>query len=181
MGRSSRLFGEPSSHETENRIVGPMARMIRYPAQVISVSRKRCQAVKRPEAAVPVDAGIAVAGFTRIFYRGSCETHRQPSQSMQIGKQIIELLLIQHLTERRHFIPAHLDDITDAIVIGRHPAHRKIFFLEKTLHARSLASPRRIRLVTAVTVIVVKAPPGSLLRIEPEFDIAPAALHITGN
>src|SRR6185503_7534506 len=44
-GRCARLFGEPSSHETENRIVGPKIRIVRNPAHSISHSRILCFSV----------------------------------------------------------------------------------------------------------------------------------------
>src|SRR5581483_7129987 len=44
-GRSARLLGDPSSHETANRIVGPRIRIARYPVHSISQSRIRCLSV----------------------------------------------------------------------------------------------------------------------------------------
>jgi hypothetical protein len=69
IGRVSRLPGDPSSHEIEKRRVGPIARMARYPAHVISHKRKRCQSVNRPGAAVPPETGVVVGVLTRLFYR----------------------------------------------------------------------------------------------------------------
>src|SRR5207302_2807780 len=44
-GRSARLFGEPSSQETEKRIVGPKIRIAKNPAHSITHSRMRCLSV----------------------------------------------------------------------------------------------------------------------------------------
>ena len=44
-GLSARLFGDPSSHETEKRMVGPRTRMARNPAHSISQSKIRCLSV----------------------------------------------------------------------------------------------------------------------------------------
>jgi hypothetical protein len=51
-GRASRLPGEPSSHDTAKRIVGPITRIARYPTHVIRDNKNRCHRVKRPGAAV---------------------------------------------------------------------------------------------------------------------------------
>ena len=98
---------------------------------------------------------------------------------MQVGQQIIDLLLREHLTVGRHFVPPHLDDVSHALVIGGHPTHRKVLALEDVLHAGPLASARGVRGVAAVTIAVVNPPPSHLLRVESEFGIAFAALDIT--
>lgn len=101
-------------------------------------------------------------------------------QSVQIRKQILNLLLVQHLAVSRHLVAAHANNVGDAIVIGRHPAHRQELFLEDALHAWALPSARRIRRMASITVVVINMTTGRLLRIKPEFGVALAALDVAG-
>jgi hypothetical protein len=97
---------------------------------------------------------------------------------VQIGKQIVDLLLIENLGKAGHFISAESNDVRDPIIIGGHPAHREILALEHALHAGSLPSSRRVRRMAPVAIIVINAASRHLLRIESEFGIAFAPLDI---
>ena len=44
-------------------------------------------------------------------------------QSVQIGQQIVNLLLIENLGIAGHFVAAETNDVRDPVVIGGHPAH----------------------------------------------------------
>ena len=50
-------------------MVGPIARIAKYPAHVISQSRKRCQRVKRPAAAVVWSETEVAEALTAVLYR----------------------------------------------------------------------------------------------------------------
>lgn len=43
---------------------------------------------------------------------------------MQVGQQISDLLLVEHLAVGRHLVAAEPDHVRHAIIIGRHAALR---------------------------------------------------------
>src|ERR1700680_4604237 len=110
----------------------------------------------------------------------SSRTHTE-LQSMEIRQQIVDLLLIENLGVAGHFVAAETNYVGDAIVVGGHPAHRKILPPKHAFHAGTLPSPRRVGRMTAVAIVVVDPAPCNLLRIESEFSIALAALHVTAD
>ena len=63
---------------------------------------------------------------------------------MQIGEQIIDLLIAEHVAETLHFVAPHANDVFDSVVIGGHAAGRKVVSLKQSPQARSLALPRGI-------------------------------------
>ena len=63
------LPGEPSSHEIANLMVGPIRRMARYPAQLISQRRMRCLRVKVRQGAPTLGGDEVAVALTRLFYR----------------------------------------------------------------------------------------------------------------
>ena len=91
---------------------------------------------------------------------------------MQIRQQIVYLLLSQDLAETWHLIATEANDVGDAIIVGRHPAHRKILPLKNAFHTRSLTPPGGVRRMTAVAIIVVDMTPSDLLSIQTEFRVA---------
>jgi hypothetical protein len=146
-----------------------MARIVRYPAQVISQSRNRCQRVKRPAAAVVWSEMEVVVAPTAVLYRpGLCsqQCSKYSLKGVQVGQKIVDLLLREFLAKTRHFVSSHLDDIRDTVVVGWHAAQREILLLEDMFHARPLASTRRIRRMTTIAVVVVDFSSRSLLRVQ---------------
>jgi hypothetical protein len=97
---------------------------------------------------------------------------------MQICQQIVNLLLIENLRISRHLVPPQPNNVHDPVVIRWHAAHGQILSLEYALHARALTSPRRVRRMAPVAIIVVDPAPGDLLRIESEFGVTLAPLNI---
>jgi len=97
---------------------------------------------------------------------------------MQVGQQISDLLLVEHLAVGRHLVASEMNNVRHAIIIGRHAAFRQILALENAFHTGTLASTRRVGGVAAVAVIVVDTATCSLLRIEAEFGVTLAALDI---
>src|SRR5713226_6174665 len=101
-------------------------------------------------------------------------------QRVQVGQEIVHLLLIEHLAKPLHFAAAVTNDFAHAVIIGRQSAERQVLLLENAFHARALLAARGVGLMAAVAILVVEPPSGRLLRIEPEFGVAFAALDLAG-
>ena len=97
---------------------------------------------------------------------------------MQICKQIIDLLIAEHVAESLHLVAAHANDVFDPVVIGGHTTGRKVVSLKQPPQAGSLALPRGIGRVTAITIFVVNMAPCRLSRRQSKFGIALAALDV---
>jgi len=98
---------------------------------------------------------------------------------MQVGQQVIHLLLVEDLSVAGHFVAAETKHVGDALVVRGHPAHRQILPMEHAFHAGALPAARRIGSMTAVAIVVVDPAPRDLLWIQSEFGVALAALHVT--
>ena len=96
---------------------------------------------------------------------------------MQVGEQVIDLLVTEHVAETFHLVPSHADDIFDSVVIGGHPAGGQVVSFEQPLQTWSLALPRRIRRVAAVAILVVDMPARGLARRQAELGITLSALN----
>lgn len=81
---------------------------------------------------------------------------------MQVGEQIVDLLVIEHIAEAFHFVAAHANHVLNAIIVGRHSADRKVCFLEKSPQTRALPLPRRVRGMAAIAILIIDMPPGRL-------------------
>ena len=97
---------------------------------------------------------------------------------MQVGQQISDLLLVEHLAVGRHLVAAEPDHVRHAIIIGRHAAFRQILALENAFHAGALSAAGGVGGVAAVAVIVVDVAACRLLGVEAEFSITFSALDI---
>jgi hypothetical protein len=51
-------------------------------------------------------------------------------QRMQVGEQIVDLLLVQHLAVCGHLVSAESNYVTYSIIVGGHPALGKKLALE---------------------------------------------------
>lgn len=100
---------------------------------------------------------------------------------MQVGEQIIDLFVIEHVAEAFHFVASHADDILDPVVVGRHPAGRQVVSVEYPPQTWSPALPRRIRRVAAIAILVVDMPACGLARGQAEFSITSAPLDLASN
>lgn len=98
---------------------------------------------------------------------------------MEIGEQIFNLVLGQHVVEAVHLIAADADDISDAIVIRGQAALAEKWLFENSLEAGPLASARRVCRMAAVAVLVVNMAAGGLLRIQSQLSVTFPALDIT--
>ena len=97
---------------------------------------------------------------------------------MQVGQQISDLLLVEHLAVGRHLVAAEPYHVRHAIIIGRHATFRQKLALENAFHAGTLPAAGGVGGVAAVAVVVIDTAACGLLRIEAEFSITLAALDI---
>ena len=97
---------------------------------------------------------------------------------MQIGEQVLNILLTQLLTVSGHFIASETNDVADAVIIGRQAAERQIFVFENPLEPWAFLATSGIRFVTAIAFRIVNLPSRRLLWVEPKFGIGLAALDI---
>ena len=52
---------------------------------------------------------------------------------MQIGQQIVDLLIAEHVAETLHLVASHANDVFDSVVVGGHSAGRKVVSLNSPL------------------------------------------------
>src|SRR5882762_3306593 len=100
-------------------------------------------------------------------------------QRVQIGEQILNVLLAESLAVARHLVAPQANDVGDALVICGKSAERKILMLEHALQTWPLLSLGGIWLVATLAVRVVDFAPGGLLRVKAKFGIRLAALYVT--
>lgn len=96
---------------------------------------------------------------------------------MQVGDQVIDLFVTEHVAEAFHFVAPHADDIFDALVVRGHPAGGQVVSFEQPPQTWSLALPRRIRRVAAVAILIVDMPPCGLARRQSELGITLTTLN----
>ena len=80
-------------------------------------------------------------------------------QSVQVGEQIINLVLGEHLSKAFHFVPTEANDIAHSVIISGHAAHSQILMLEHTPQTRPLAASGRIGCMAAIAILIVDVPP----------------------
>ena len=98
---------------------------------------------------------------------------------MQIGQQILHLLLRYGLPEGGHHIAAGHDYLAHPLIVRGHTTLGQELFFENSLQAAPLLIARRVRLVAAIAILVIEAPSRGLLPIQPEFRISLAPGHVT--
>src|ERR1035438_3197297 len=98
---------------------------------------------------------------------------------MQIRQQIFNLLIAHYLIEAFHFRSPILNDVEHAVIVGGQSAEGKIGMFEYALQTWTLFAAGRVRLVTAITIIIVEPPSVGLLRIEPKFGVGLPPLNVT--
>jgi len=97
---------------------------------------------------------------------------------VQIGEQVVDLVLGEHLPEAFHLVAAHAHDVADAVIIGGHAALAQVLVLEHAFQAGSLAIFGRVGGVAAVAVLIVDVPTGNLLRSQAKLSIAAPAFDL---
>lgn len=174
-----------SSKDIPKRRVGTIRRITAAHVQVIRLSRIRCRKVNRgggAESSSFICAGIS-GGFdalTTVFYRfrvcSFSEMHAL--EGMQIGQQVLHLLLREHLTKTRHGIAPVDHNFAYAVVRCRQTTFLQEGTLEDSLQAGAFFPARGVGLMAAIAIMIVKLAPGGLLRIQAEFSVAFAQLGI---
>ena len=84
---------------------------------------------------------------------------------MQIGEQIVDLLVGQYIAEAVHLVSADADDVAHPRVVGWHAAHAEIRLLENALQTWSSSSARGVCRMATVAVLVVDVASSGLLRV----------------
>src|SRR5437879_4031184 len=100
-------------------------------------------------------------------------------QRVQIGEQILNVLLAESLAVARHLVAPQANDVGDALVIRGKSAERKILMLEHALQTWPLLSLGGIWLMATIAVRVVDFAAGGLLRVKAKFGIRLASLYVT--
>ena len=102
------------------------------------------------------------------------------SECVEVGQQVLDLFLTEHLAERGHVIPAIANNISDLLIVCRQTALREILFLENAFHAVTFFGARRIRLMATIAALIIDPAACRLLRIQAQFGVALTQLGITG-
>ncbi len=98
---------------------------------------------------------------------------------MQICEQVIYLRLGHGLAKSRHHVSTVDDDVPHALIVREQPALFHELSREQALHARSLFSARRVGLMAAIAIGVIKLTSGCLLRVQSELSVAFSTLDLT--
>jgi len=98
---------------------------------------------------------------------------------MEIGEQIFDLFVREHVAEAVHLVASDANDVPDANVIRRQAALAEKWSLENAFEAGPLAPAGGVCRVTAVAVLVVDVMAGGLLRIQSQLGVTLPALDIT--
>ena len=98
---------------------------------------------------------------------------------MEIGEQIFDLFVREHVAEAVHLVASDANDVPNAIVIRGQAALAEKWFLENAFEAGPFAPARGVCRVTAVAVLVVDVMAGGLLRIQSQLGVTLPALDIT--
>jgi len=77
-----------------------------------------------------------------------------PSQRVQIGEEIVELLRREGVADGRHHVAAGENCLTKKSLIGGQPAGKKLLF-EKALQARAVLSRDGVRVVAGRAVLLI--------------------------
>ena len=89
---------------------------------------------------------------------------RPASQRVQVGEEIIELLLREGTANGGHHVAAGEDGLENESFVGGQSAGQK-WFLEKALQAGSVLSGDRVRIVTGCTILLIQVASRGLLGI----------------
>ena len=104
-------------------------------------------------------------------------TRGNPSQGMQVGQQIVKLLLGKLILKGRHLGAAQHDDIGDPLVIGRHSIlHERL--LEQPIQARASQVAFAVGVMAIGTARVIHPPAAGLLRVQSQLSIGLAGFGV---
>ncbi len=96
---------------------------------------------------------------------------------MQVGHQIVELLLRELLLERRHLRAAKQDDVCHPLVICRYTTCHELL-LEQPVQAGTSQIARAVSVMALGAARVIHTATQRLLRIQSEFSIGLAWLRV---
>ena len=100
-------------------------------------------------------------------------------QRVQIGEEVVDLFLGEHLAEAFHLVAAQADDVADPVIIRGHSACAQVLVLKNAFKARAFAIFGRISGVATFAVLIVNVAARGLLRIQAEFEVTSPALDFT--
>jgi hypothetical protein len=95
---------------------------------------------------------------------------RPGSQRVQIGKEIVELLLGEGATDGGHHVAAGENRLTNESFVGRQPTGQKLL-LEKALQAGPVLSGDGVRVVARCAVLLIQMPTRSLLSVQSQLRV----------
>lgn len=133
-----------SSKDIARRRVGTIRRITPEHVHVIRLSRIRCRKVNRgggAESSSFICAGISggVDALTTVFYRfrayGFSAAIQPSSERMQIGQQILHLLLREHLAKTRHGVAPIDHNFAYSVIRCRQTAFLQEGLFEDSLQA----------------------------------------------
>src|SRR5438874_10882430 len=103
-----------------------------------------------------------------------------PLESVQVGEQVFDLLIGEHLAESGHLALAGTNHVGGSLVVCRcSTGHLRL--LKDAVQAGSLERPGRISIVAARTTVVVYTPASCLLGVKAEFGVGFMRLHIASH
>src|SRR5947209_7660801 len=109
-----------------------------------------------------------------------CEGRRnRPLQRVQIRHQRLSLFRAEDVAESGHGQPALLDDVADAIIVGRLSAGQVSLAVE-SLQGKSIELTRAVSLMAARAVLAIEVASGRLLRGEVQFGVGEFGFVLLG-
>ena len=92
-------------------------------------------------------------------------TRRLFLKRVQVGEEIANLVIGEHIAEALHFVAPQANNLAYALVVGWQPALAEEGFLEHPFQAGTLAAARGVCGVAALAVLLVNMVPCGLLRV----------------
>ena len=89
---------------------------------------------------------------------------------MQVSHQIVELVLTQSFSHRRHHVATPDDGLLDKSIVGREPTGQELL-PEKVTQAGTLVGGRWVGAVAGGAIAFEDAPAAQLLGVEAQFGI----------
>ena len=60
---------------------------------------------------------------------------------MQVGQQVVNLFIVEHVSKAIHFVSSHANDVPGAVIVRWHATGGKIFSFEDIFQTRASAFP----------------------------------------
>jgi hypothetical protein len=91
-------------------------------------------------------------------------------QRVQVGEEIVELLLGECAADGRHHAAAGENGLADESFVGGQAAGQE-WFLEETLQARAVLSRDGVRVVAGRTILLINMAATRLSRVQPQLRV----------